>query len=291
MENLPTLLTAIDTVLSLHYASSITVARLHDLCTKATALTHRRVDKSTFELLLAIDQNLFRVISPGTASDYGIEAPQDLSPTQYGSMIPLRRRDFEQKLEAAVAHWGADGPPPVLLRDLAIEDCSSPSKKTSASRESIKPRSALTSPCKVAKADLSNKKPRFTLKNVPKVGPSLLERIRSKEMEKKAYADSNPAEKTQLTYIRAKMPAIYNVIYELCSSSRKTFDSFALLQIVSMVKDSLSYNISEDEVLSALHQLQLTLPDRVELIQRGELKALKVFTLNRAEDLPKLEKA
>lgn len=88
---LPRILSSLDTLLCLHYASSTATPSLHSLCSKASHLTKRRVDHMVVERLLGYDPQLYRVLHVGGASEYGLGVPAGMSVARFGASIPGRR--------------------------------------------------------------------------------------------------------------------------------------------------------------------------------------------------------
>lgn len=279
------LFASIDTVLSLHFSSSTITPKLHDLCSRATDLAKKRVDISTFELILAIYPEAFKVVSSGSnAYDYGVTVPDSIPIAKFGTQLPLRKRQFEERLRN---HSGAT----VKLCDIAVDQSSS--RSTSCSPTKSRSPSKITKPSKLApKNDLSKFlfKEKISAVETSKTGLSLLERIKLKE---KLNSHNEKLDTPQMRYdahIHSKMPAVYNILYELATSAGPqgvlSFRSFALAKVVSIVMDSFQFAISDTEVRDVILALESTLGhDRIQTLQRGQVKAIKVFQLDRELDL------
>lgn len=152
-----------------------------------------------------------------------------------------------------------------------------------------------SSPSKVSKLchSLSNSSKKFALlqKPVQSGGLSLLERIKQKEKLRNFENDLHLPEQTYRKRILSKLPPLYDVIFELASSDdafKPSFKCFSLPKLVSMVKDSFTLNISEQEVEDALQEISQALPDRMEIITQGSIRAIKVYPLDRTADKAKI---
>lgn len=395
MENeaLPTILSAIDTLLCLHFASSTAIPLLHGLCSKATHLTKRRVDQSVVEQIVAFDPTLYKVVfTSSECNDYGLSVPSGISVAKFGASIPTRKAKFEQLIKES-----KEAPKPCKLSSVVVSDdkgsfkmaigsvdpfqepslktqsstssspfkdsyppeYSSPHKDSSplkyssppkyvsplkfsspsnhhglgARSASLSPSKKLvdtlnllpvtptkkkggaldfelsspselpdspskskfrSSPTKISKT-LSNSPKKFLLQQKPVEagGLSLLERIKQKEKQRNLEKESYLPEKVYHRRLLYKLAPIYDIIYELSSSDderRPQFKSFSLPKMVSMIKDSLTLNISEEEIEDTIRELSKLLPERVEIIKQGTINAIKVYRLNRSEDIEKIDK-
>lgn len=387
-ETLPTILSAIDTLLCLHYASSTAIPLLHGLCSKATHLTKRRVDQTVVERIVAFDPTLYKVVytSP-ECNDYGLCVPSGVSVAKFGASIPTRKTRFEKLIKES-----KEAPEPCKLSSIVVTEekgsfkmaigsidpfqeplSSSPSTASSPVKDSpllshapapsvlsplkyssppkyasplkfpspsngpgvrsasLSPSKKLvdtlsllpvtptkkkggaldfelsspselpespskakfrSSPTRISKT-ISNSPKKFSLQQKPVEagGLSLLERIKQKEKQRHLEKESYLPEKVYHRRLLSKMAPIYDIIYELSSSDderRPQFKSFSLPKIVSMIKDSLTLSTSEEEVEDTIRELAKLLPDRVELIQQGSINAIKVYRLNRTEDVKKI---
>lgn len=345
-ESLPGILSSIDTLLCLHFASSTTIPTLFELCTKATHLTKRRVDQSVVEQIVGYDPTLYNVVYTGTScNDYGLSIPSGVSLAKFGASIPHRKTKLEEKVRDTSTSY-----PPAKLASLvrlqkpvfvespskfhrhSLSVSSSPSKDRGGfGSASLSPTKRLasnldllpvtptkkggagldydldsptempdsptklryrTSPSKVTKLSelLSNSPKKFVLKQMPveKGSMSLLERIKLKEKLRNEEKELHSPEKAYRERILSKMPQLYNVIYELSSSDESLlpqFKCFSIPKIISMVQDSFTLTISEQEVKDTISELTKAIPSRIEIIEQGSILAIKVHKLNREEDL------
>lgn len=300
-DSLFSLFSALDTVLSLHYASSITTPKLNDICVKATNMSGTRIDASTIEMILRYFPQAYKVISHGRNTfDYFITVPADVPIWKFGTQLPLRKRQFVDLVKDAT-----ETPKRVSLAAIAEAETplKSPQKallssiKTTTTNTSLtKSSPTKTSPAKVIKvSDLRNDLSKFLFKEKISAiqlsnanGLSLLERIKLKEKQRRSH--ESPQAKYQ-AQIEGKMPAVYDVIYELAHSlnletGAPKSRSFLLHKIISIVRDSLTFEIAESEVQDVIHELASRLgQEKIQVLQRGGVKALKVYQLDREADL------
>jgi len=319
MQNgLAALFSAIDTVLSLHYASSITTPKLNDVCARATSMCGKRITSSTLEAILAYFPQAYKIISYGRNSyDYAITVPSGMLVMKFGMQLPLRSAEFDRLLKST------ESPNPVTLASIAIVETPlvSPVKSSGRSFNALEeslPKSLLgdinddaatnpssptkrrlkssptkrSSPTKVSKASLlRNDASKFQFKEkiaaveASKSGLSLLERIRLKEKQLKSQETPEARYHDQ---VLGKMPAVYDVIYELApvASLGPKSHSFSLPKVISIVQDSFTFNIADTEVLDVIRELESRLgPEKLHILERGGVHAIKVFQLDRNTDL------
>lgn len=284
MENLPKEFLAIDTALSLHYSSSITTPKLFRICQKATSLVGKRIDRHTIERILGVDELLFKIISFKGSYDYGITVSIPLS--KYGTLLLQRRAEFADKVSNLKTIE------PVSLQEVAV--LQSPVKSTSY-------RSPSTSPTKIAKgrqyeglkkdsSSFSFKEKISAVQSSKAEGLSLLERIKLKERLNSNIDPKLKEKEDYHSYIHSKSSKIYDILYELASASGSINrtpvpQSFTLQKLISIIKDSSEYEISEDDISIVIKDLERKLgPTKLKLIEREHAKVIKVFNLDRAED-------
>lgn len=290
-KDLPILFSAIDTALSLHYASSISTPKMNVISSRATQLVKKRIDSSTFERILAYNPNLYKIESSGPgSSDFGVSVPANTSVAQFSSYLPSRRREFE----TLVRLKENEDIRPLSLGSVAVIVALSLSpRKPSASPTKV-------SPVKITKTlskSMKNDRSRFLFKEKLAAtesskanGLSLIERIRLKEKLNKESLDLDTPEKRYERLIHSKMPAVYEVLYELCDSNISrgqllNFRSFPLSKIVSIICDSLALNTAESEVHDAIKAIERKLAPNIQTIDRGGVQAVKIFHLDREKDL------
>ncbi|QBM88303.1 DNA replication factor Cdt1 C-terminal domain-containing protein [Metschnikowia aff. pulcherrima] len=316
--DLPVLFSALDTALSLHFYASTVVPKVHDLCTKATRLLMKRVDTNTFEWILAYDPDAYQIVHFGSNSlDYGVCLPKGITPLQFGALLTKRKESFRTKVLAAK---NRPSPSPVALSSIAISHTNlsqtiitplhsprTPTKSNSGrlslgknglsgNSPANRDASPIGSPTKkfggVSKLDLSNRLPRFTLKKSQSSdGLSLLERIKLKEKKKNLILSEKLTEESRAQYIKSKVPEVYDVLYELTLQSncmQKTFKTFPLTKLISIIKDSLKSTMTDDEVEDTIVHIASLLPEKVKKVDVGGIHALKVYILDRNLDLSTL---
>lgn len=360
---LPTILSSIDTLLCLHFASSTSPLTLHSLCRKATQLTKRRIDQSVLEQIVSCDPSLYKIVYTGTEySDYGLCIPDGISLARFGASIPQRKASLEKVIKglqsppisiklASIVEKETERldeekvkelKPPLLattpftspvknypekkgLLFSTVSPSASPSKKiidtesllpvtptkrrgavndytlespTEPPESPTKPNRLRTSPTKISRlsSTLTNSPKKFLLKQKPVEpgGFSLLERIKQKEKLRDLDRENYSPEKVYRSRVLSKLHSIYDIIYELSSSEESPlpqFKTLSLPKLVSMIKDSLTLNVSEQEVEDALLELEKAIPERFLIFKQGGIQALKVFKLSRNDDLKSIDKA
>lgn len=317
LKDLPELFSALDTALSLHYFSSITVPKVHDLCEKATQLTKRRVDTTTLELILRFDPKAYQIVHFGLRSlDYGVCLPPGIPPLRFSSLLASRKKSFQER----VASVEVDLLPSFKLSEIATPylkpihpsnsgnnldlskeaegTLSSPVESTSHNVLNVKlstgdaHKITKKSPSKVSRLGLSNNLPRFTLKKqVLTGGLSLIERIKLKEKQNKIENSGNSVAENQLLYIKSKAPAVYDILYELTlTGEKKPFKSFPTKKLISIIKDSLSFTMTDDEINDTINEIASVLSEKVKILRVGEINAIKILPLDRNLDLSILNK-
>ncbi|GEQ71732.1 hypothetical protein JCM33374_g5418 [Metschnikowia sp. JCM 33374] len=330
LRDLPILFSAFDTVLSLHYSTSITVPKVHDLCEKATQLTRRRIDSSTLERILQFDPQAYQIVHFGLNSfDYGVCTPEGISPIRFSTLLPHRRRAFEKlvssentgltpvKLSAIaipyMESWQSltlnnsknSLPRKQRIISTSVASCQSSEIPTKVSKGTMVSKSLSQNPCKISgvsskpssinsKSSLSNSLPRFKLKESTQSGGlSLLERIKLKEKKKTTELEGKSSENIHALYIKSKIPAVYDVLYELTlqnTSEQKSFKTMPMGKMVSIIKDSFSYAMTDKEICDTLNEIASLLPEKVKIIRLGDIHAIKIFVLDRTSDFSVLTK-
>ncbi|PSK41053.1 hypothetical protein C7M61_000724 [Candidozyma pseudohaemuli] len=175
------------------------------------------------------------------------------------------------------------------------------SSKSGDSKESSEKKD--TSPTKVTKYKhidgLKNDRSKFafqekisSLETSKANGLSLLERIKLKERMNSKVDIGQKKKDDYDSYIRTKLPQIYDIIYELASvASVNASQSFTLSKVISIIKDSSVYATSESEIQDVINDIEMKLgKERLQLIERNHNKVIRVFNLNREEDLQLLRK-
>ncbi|OBA22884.1 hypothetical protein METBIDRAFT_33933 [Metschnikowia bicuspidata var. bicuspidata NRRL YB-4993] len=298
LQSLPNLFNALDSVLSIHYASSITVPKVHDLCEKATRLTKRRVDINTIEQILGYDLQVYQIIYFGSNSfDYGMCSPKGLSPLQFGALLPSRRISFKERVSSF-----RDAPPIVKLSEVAVPFLDTTQGVSLGRLASTSLKRQGNSLCLVTK---SPKDTRISSKSILSLtensalhsclveGLSLIERIKQKERKNKLNSLGNTIKENHVRYIRSKVPVVYDILYELTlmnAGEQKPFKTVPTRKLISIIKDSLSYSMTDEEISDTIHEIARVLQDKVKVIQVGEIHAIKIFPLNRNQDLDKINK-
>lgn len=266
-----------------------------------------RITQSTIESILAFFPLAYKIISHGQNTyDYAITVPAGTQVLKFATQLPLRKAQFERLVKNA-----PEPATPITLASVAIVETplsspikngrifpsqgSSPAKSgTSLGSPNSSPTKAKTPTTKVTKASyLRNDASKFQLKEkiaaaeASKSGLSLLERIRLKEKQLKSQ---EPPEVRYQAQIVGKLPAVYDVLYELAPvptlDSGPKSRSFSLPKVISIVQDSFDFDLADTEVMDVIRELELRLgKERIHVLERGGVHAIKVFHLDRTTDL------
>lgn len=290
---------ALDTVLHLHYASLITTPKLSEICGKALTMCGKRMSSQTLERILFFYPEAYKIVTHGPQTyDYYVTVPDNVPVAKFGAEIPARKLRFVDLLEYSgnsqkhdleipdLAHYAVVD---VSIRPLTLllpfssrflSPNTSPVKKT--------PRN---SPTKITKATLlKNDRSKFSFKEkIAQVqsenakGLSLLERIKLKEQNLQFR------ELPELNYnnqITGRLPAVYDVLYELSQTQEAKTKSFLLTKVALIVQDSIFLRVAESEILDIIKELQLKLgQEKIHIVTRGGVRALRISQLDRNSDL------
>ncbi|KAI5955888.1 hypothetical protein KGF54_001390 [Candida jiufengensis] len=162
-----------------------------------------------------------------------------------------------------------------------------------------KPRSNSSSPTKNKFKDLKNDKSKFIYKEKTEKfesnkGLSLLERIKQKEKLKNEENEQLTKQKKYENYLIGKIKIIYDIIYQVYKIH--TLDkeinllSISTTQLISTIKNSLHLPMSDHEISDILNLLEKNLLGKFNMLERNEVKIIKIQNLNRENDLNVFEK-
>ncbi|CCE79751.1 Piso0_001839 [Millerozyma farinosa CBS 7064] len=142
----------------------------------------------------------------------------------------------------------------------------------------------------------SSEKFRFKMKHEREVqssnnGLSLLQRIKLKE---KARKEEDKYDHTQIKrnkFIKNKLKSIYDILYHVHEDqSTGKLKSYSMPKIIATIKDSSTHPIHEDEAQDVVKALASILGrNRMEIVSRNGITALKIIVLDRSQDLKVLE--
>lgn len=287
------LFNAIDSVLSLHYSANTSDPVLANLLDHASLYAHRRINFAIFEVVLYLVPTFYVVYpdyqQPQAIHLYRISPPKEFLPLEFTKNIDSRRREFG----TALKNWlennkNMDYIPATRVQDAAKSN--NPKSQPESPTKSNSPRKLSPSPTKVSK--LKNDASRFRFKErletveLAKTGLSLLERIKLKERLKSEENIVTPQQKYE-TYLAGNIQPVYNIIFQRCSQE-KLPKLLLFAQLVTTIRDSFSFPISEQEAEDSLRFLETKIPSMALKTVAG-ITVLWVESIDRSRDLSFLE--
>lgn len=122
-------------------------------------------------------------------------------------------------------------------------------------------------------------------------GLSLLQRIKLKERVRKEEDKYDQTQIKRNKLIKNKLKSIYDILYHVHEDqSPGKLKSYSMPKIIAMIKDSSTNPIHEDEALDVVKALVSILGrNRMEIVSRNGITALKIIALDRTRDLKVLE--
>lgn len=292
--------TAIDTNLNLHYSNHTIDPSLNRILDSAARLIGRRITTKDLLCILQIYPNAYAIRYNNKVNDhseYLLSLPESIPVNTFNQCIPLRKEQFLKNINT----WVAKNRKVPEITYTSIDKIVK--KQNNASISKIhKPQSNTSSPTKMSKSDLindmKNDSSKFVFRskdeNVEKEknnGLSLLERIRLKEKLKNEQKIKDTPEMKYHTYIQSKLVPIYDILFHIHrSQDKQQYKSYPLSKLISMIEDSLDYPTSKDEIKDAVYLLEKKLgSDKIQILSRGGVTAIKVIELDRDGDLKELK--
>lgn len=310
---------AIDNCLSLHYTSHTSPPSVDQILNSSSNLLSRKVTFQSLLNILALYPASYIIQENHKVNDkssYSITLPFEIN--HFNRSITRRNQEFVDSVNL----WIANNPEAQTLPTCNdFLNCSkafnetnsssnSSSKSNSPSKISKPPRSSL-----VEKHNLKNTTEKFKFKpkdeatELNNSGLTLLERIKLKEKKNKELAKIDNSEIRYSNYLDGKLHPVYDILYQTYwsggrggRSKAKTVEneeaekkvgvtSLPLIKFVDIIRDSLSYPISEGEVEDIVVRLEETLgANKVQIITRGGITVVKINNLDRSSDLQKINK-
>ncbi|CUM51212.1 unnamed protein product [Debaryomyces tyrocola] len=292
--------TAIETNLNLHYSNHTIDPSLNKILDSAARLIGRRITTKDLLCILQIYPNAYAIRYNNKVDDYSeylLSLPESIPVNTFNQCIPLRKEQFLKNINIWVTknRNASEIAYPSIGQIVRKQNNSSPSKIH-------KPRSNTSSPTKISRSDLingmKNDSSKFVFRskdeNAEKEknnGLSLLERIRLKEKLKNEEKIKDTPEMKYHTYIQSKLVPIYDILFHIHRSQDKQQNkSYPLSKLISMIEDSLDYPTSKGEIKDAVYLLEKKLgSDKIQILSRGGVTAIKVIELNRDSDLKVLK--
>ncbi|CCE89041.1 Piso0_001839 [Millerozyma farinosa CBS 7064] len=142
----------------------------------------------------------------------------------------------------------------------------------------------------------SSDKFRFKMKHEREVqssnnGLSLLQRIKLKERARKEADKFDQTQIKRNKFIKNKLKSIYDILYHVHEDqSPGKLKSYSMPKLIATIKDSSTHPIHEDEAQDVVKALTSILGrNRMEIVSRNGITALKIIALDRSQDLKVLE--
>ncbi|CAK9438254.1 uncharacterized protein LODBEIA_P24960 [Lodderomyces beijingensis] len=255
---------ALDSVLYLHFASSVASPQLSKVLEQASTLSATPIVVEDIEQILAI------------APIYQLVRTQDGVRVKFTSFA-------EDRVAIITSQFN---------KRSSLEATTPLSLRSASPRKITKPRSSSSSPTKRQSfASLKNTRSRFEysekdaqVESTKNSGLSLLERIKLKEKLANEGPPITP-EMKYTEYLWGKVGQVYDVINQLYREQNfENFKSFSMTHVVKVVQDSIDHPINEREVNDVVRLITLKL-HKFSLVERQSVLILKVSNLDREEDL------
>lgn len=289
---------AIDSVLSLHYTNHITNPSLAKVLDTAASLIHLRINFMSLEVIFAISPDMYDVFIDENNA-YTI-SPKNISIHDFKKYTSKRKEQFLADLNKWIME-NSDKPvlPTVPMSKIVtkvVKNSRTSPYKITKSSPSPSPNSSRVNLLQ----DFKNESGKFRFKSKDEVntnGLSLLERIKLKEkLNKEKKLMENPQQKYE-SYINDKMLVVYDIIYELRgghgtldNNSTGNSKSYPLQKLISQIEDSLEYPISKSEIYDVIKSVSSKLlNEKVEVISRDGLSIVKIAGLKYDTDVKLLK--
>ncbi|CAH2352803.1 hypothetical protein CLIB1423_08S01420 [[Candida] railenensis] len=310
---------AIDNCLNLHYTSHTSPPSVDQILNSSSNLLSRKVTFQSLLNILALYPASYIISENHKVNDkssFSITLPFEIN--HFNRSITRRNQEYVESVNS----WIANNPEAQVLP--ICNDFLNCSKALIENNNSSDSSSKSGSPSKISKPSKSSLVDKHNLKNttekfkfkpkdeaieLSKSGLTLLERIKLKEKKNKELAKVDNSDIRYSNYLDGKLHPVYDILYQTYwSGSRgrrtKTKDvddqetekkvgvaSLPLVKFVDIIRDSLSYPISEGEVEDIVVRLEETLgASKVHIITRGGITVVKVNNLDRCCDLQKIDK-
>lgn len=292
--------TAIETNLNLHYSNHTIDPSLNKILDSAARLIGRRITTEDLLCILQIYPNAYAIRynnKDNDHSEYLLSLPESIPVNTFNQCIPSRKEQFLKNINTWVAmnKNASEITYPSIGQIVRKQNNASPSKIH-------KPQSNTSSPTKVSKSELingmKNDSSKFVFRSKDEHaekeknnGLSLLERIRLKEKLKNEQKVKDTPEMKYHMYLQCKLVPIYDILFHIHrSQDKQQYKSYPLSKLISMIEDSLDYPTSQSEIKDAVYLLEKKLgSDKIQILSRGGVTAIKVIELDRDSDLKVLK--
>lgn len=270
LKDLVVVYNSIDTILSIHYSNNIKNPSLQKVLDSVSSLLNKRITNHEICQILEIDSSNYNLLNN---HDDILISPTSIS--NFSRLIPERKARFIESLN----NWILQNKDKSTLPTKELSSYYKFEKQTRV----IKDHKIVKPVIKKTSNDLKNIQTKFEFKSKDNDKLSLIERIKLKE---KTARLAEPPSNTREDYINSRLVSIYNIIYEF--HGIKSHKSYPFSKMVSLVKNSLKSPMSNDEIIDTLNKIANQL-DNFEIVDRSEVKVLKISKLDRNLDISKLQ--
>jgi hypothetical protein len=293
-------MSAIDSMLNLHYSSHSADPLLVKLLDQAASLASTRIKVSDLECIMNIDPDFYRLYKTGDNYHDYAKIYIRFSRTFTPKMIQTRKQEFYTKLNL----WISNNQHSHLQHrtvELILKEAESEARTSRSPSKVTKPKSGSSSPIKRKKSlanDLKNDPCKFQfhqrdekVQQQQNNGLSLLERIKLKEkLRNQQSVDSEDTPELKYDkYLVGKAASIYDIVYQMTNIDGRSEVSISFSKLIDIIKDSLDYPMNSDEVIDTLKKVESKLgktdQNYFTILKRSGVTVLKVGVLDRDRDL------
>lgn len=282
---------AIEHVLQLHFATSVTNPPLVKILQQATELLGRKVEVKEVQQILAVVSAYSLQIVDGDLTIKLEEIGQNRIAV-FGDKVQLYVESHPEQLgfsQLELSKVTTQSSTPSSSPQKVVKPTKFQSSNTSPSKS--------RSPTKIGRFDdLKNARSKFQftekdakVESAKSDGLSLLERIRLKEQRNANLKNSamSPEMKYQ-QYLFGKIHVVYDAVYHLLGEQleleQKLQRTFAMSQVEQIVMDTLDHPMGKNEIYDTIKLLAQKLSKFV-VVEKNDVRILKVSNLNREVDL------
>lgn len=282
---------AIEHVLQLHFATSVTNPSLVKILQQATELLGRKVEVKEVQQILAVVSAYSLQIVDGDLT-IKLEEIGENRISVFGDKVQLYVESHPEQLgfsQLELSKVTTQSSTPSSSPQKVVKPTKFQSSNTSPSKS--------RSPTKIGRFDdLKNARSKFQftekdakVESAKSDGLSLLERIRLKEQRNANLKNSamSPEMKYQ-QYLFGKIHVVYDAVYHLLGEQleleQKLQRTFAMSQVEQIVMDTLDHPMGKNEIYDTIKLLAQKLSKFV-VVEKNDVRILKVSNLNREVDL------
>ena len=293
-------MSAIDSMLNLHYSSHSADPLLAKLLDQAASLASTRIKVSDLECIMNIDPDFYRLYKTGDNYHDYTKIYIRFSSTFTPKMVQTRKQEFYTKLNLWISN-NQDSHLQQRTVELVLKEAESEPRPSRSPSKVTKPKSGSSSPIKRLKSlanDLKNDPCKFQfhqrdekVQQQQNNGLSLLERIKLKEKlrnQQSVDLEDTPELKYD-KYLVGKAGSIYDIVYQMTNVDGRSEVFISFSKLIDIIKDSLDYPMNSDEVIDTLKKVESKLGKNDQnyftILKRSGVTVLKVGALDRDRDM------